>query len=69
MVRKYILYIIVESSYQWDSGEVTTIFVVKNNKCFTKNLLKSIENFLEIVYYNACKEIIVEKGIDSYGKY
>lgn len=68
MVRKYILYI-VESSYQWDSGEVTTIFVVKNNKYFTKNLLKSIESFLEIVYYNACKEIIVEKGIDSYGKY
>lgn len=68
MVRKYILYI-VESSYQWDSGEVTTIFVVKNNKYFTKNLLKSIEKILEIVYYNACKEIIVEKGIDSYGKY
>lgn len=68
MVRKYILYI-VESSYQWDSGEVTTIFVVKNNKYLTKNLLKSIESFLEIVYYNACKEIIVEKGIDSYGKY
>lgn len=44
-------------------------FAVKNNKYFTKNLLKSIENFLEIVYYNACKEIIVEKGIDSYGKY
>lgn len=68
MVRNYILYI-VGSSYQWDSGEATTIFVVKNNKLFTKNLLKSIENFLEIVYYNACKEIIVEKGIDSYGKY
>lgn len=65
MVRKYILYI-VESSYQWDSYYFC---VVKNNKHFTKNLLKSIENFLEIVYYNACKEIIVEKGIDSYGKY
>lgn len=51
---------------QWDNYY---FFVVKNNKYFTKNLLKSIENFLEIVYYNACKEIIVEKGIDSYGKY